>query len=905
MAQHAQVAAHSAGERIVSRVGWLVGRRGGSEAARVAIVVDMDMDKDKDKKDKDEAKRAGSQPSCFIFLARTITSPATDCFQLHRYAHLIARKNSDERQRAAMTRTASSTLAVAPSAADPWAGLGNHYAGLVSHAAGPDTPLRRGEASRHAERQMAGSDGASLGWPAVQPSHNVSSRGYPSPAAHSQVVYGSGSNTASRSTHSSPAPVSSRAMAARLDQEGRFASHESPPPPPGASPSLLRPTPGRVAANASNWFATEGTPLARSKAAGVALSSSSPNDLMAPPPPPKLVYRADTAVDEGAPPDRGLRSASAAASKESSPIKLSSWFLTFTATSKAGTIDASAAHLSHWIIVTGTRQHRRSPEDQLADATEQWHSSLITERVSATCVRTGSGKVYELVGPAHQRVMCKRKGFSRGMSLAFGDGFPHNWVALLVGEASRRGLVTDTGDGAAESSKSDVSPSKIRKFRRESIGAPHRTAGNQEDKPGFKCKVLSPPDQYHDLFQSCRVSMGSADSATQGGNRTLSRAKTPKEVKKTKSIPRELRNLSKTGFGRLLVVESAIMEELDNNARARRSQRHSMPAHIEAAVQAPPATPATSHAVAPLAAPLTSPRSSSRKRVSASRWWEVLSQKDEKVLSSSPAPLSTARTAQPQNEKRRIVRKKKAVAIAADAVSSDLDGESLVTHGKTKPPSRSEDDEDDDDFCEVGDVPEDTSDEVLTSERVKRRKYQSKGRQMFSKQQREASTRTSEEGRSQTHATHDFVDCAEFDATQDKAVGTPRQNSDSPSESSKTHPHASDNEVETFDVEVARQGMVQPEALMPFGLTARSENASPPPEDGQRQLETADADAVDTLALKHDHHSGHCVDQDLTPLGANTGEDNIARDSATDTKTDSGSDLGDDDGDDDLYYFSD
>lgn len=95
--------------------------------------------------------------------------------------------------------------------------------------------------------------------------------------------------------------------------------------------------------------------------------------------------------------------------------------------------------------------------------------------------------------------------------------------------------------------------------------------------------------------------------------------------KAAKPIPRELRNLSKTAFGNLTLVQNAIMEQLEENRSERRkSGRHSMPSLTTKIVQQP-FTPQSQ-----IGRKIMTPRSSRRLRTPVRPWWEVGPQEKKK-----------------------------------------------------------------------------------------------------------------------------------------------------------------------------------------------------------------------------------------------------------------------------------
>ncbi|MCO5589568.1 hypothetical protein L7F22_043536 [Adiantum nelumboides] len=107
-------------------------------------------------------------------------------------------------------------------------------------------------------------------------------------------------------------------------------------------------------------------------------------------------------------------------------------------------------------------------------------------------------------------------------------------------------------------------------------------------------------------------------------------------AKKAKPIPRELRNLSKTGFGRLTLVQNAIMEQLEQNRSERKKQgRQSLPLMRTNAPQTPLSQIGNN-------SNLITPRSSRRTRTPVQPWWEV-----------QPSTKSKSKTQTKAKEKRK------------------------------------------------------------------------------------------------------------------------------------------------------------------------------------------------------------------------------------------------------------
>ncbi|CAG8533898.1 1044_t:CDS:2 [Diversispora eburnea] len=75
-----------------------------------------------------------------------------------------------------------------------------------------------------------------------------------------------------------------------------------------------------------------------------------------------------------------------------------------------------------WIVVDGFIKK--------ANQKQQWHSSLIVDRINKILIKTSSGKLYKLEGKLSIENML-RDGFSQELCEKFQDGFPDNWKETL------------------------------------------------------------------------------------------------------------------------------------------------------------------------------------------------------------------------------------------------------------------------------------------------------------------------------------------------------------------------------------------------------------------------------------------------------------------------------------------
>lgn len=82
---------------------------------------------------------------------------------------------------------------------------------------------------------------------------------------------------------------------------------------------------------------------------------------------------------------------------------------------------------SEWIVLVGRRP----------DTSELWHSSIVTGRISASRIETGSGRVYVLEDSSMDSLRMSEHGFCDVFSAKFAKGFPDNWQALIIKELRR------------------------------------------------------------------------------------------------------------------------------------------------------------------------------------------------------------------------------------------------------------------------------------------------------------------------------------------------------------------------------------------------------------------------------------------------------------------------------------
>lgn len=430
----------------------------------------------------------------------------------------------------------------------------------------------------------------------------------------------------------------------RLDVEGRYSVLESPPPPPGVSPSLLRPTPGKYVANASSLL-NRGSKSNLSSPQVPDLPSSEDYHRRGPLPPPKLRYRIEAEKDSSSTVSDLLLDPHLVdlyAPKDDS-IELYNWYISFAVKGKRALINKDVDNLSHWIFVTGTR----IVSDKNKTTGERWHSSLITSRPHRTVVKTRSGKEYRLHGPIDWQMQIHRKGFSHEVSKAFRDGFPSNWVDLVTQEARRRGLTISKREDGSSRKVNEKYVQRDPTFdpfpvEREARSCHERPSENlTQDRPASPVKLNS---SSHTPVQTRHASHSLLKRKSVEDD-----TKVPK--RRPHSVSRELAQLSKTAFGQLTLVKNAIADGLgDDQGDSCTVQNEGKRVRRQA-----PKTPSTPSISEPGSNPEAAPRSSSRKRGSLRRWWEVQNLSDSQIKivgrkESSQDPIQSQSTADMQDE---------------------------------------------------------------------------------------------------------------------------------------------------------------------------------------------------------------------------------------------------------------
>lgn len=424
-------------------------------------------------------------------------------------------------------------------------------------------------------------------------------------------------------------------LGVQVDTEGRRSRFRSPPPPPGASPSLLQSTPGRYALNALSLLPHEACQSRHSQPDALPLIQP-------------LVYQHSKTSSE-----------KASEHVSGGVIRLHNWFITFTPVKTPVSISQDTSDLSHWIIVSGTRYKTEEGEQVKAKGKskaeakaltkgkgEQWHSSLVIWRETARQFRTSSGKVYDLVGPCNIRKTCHGKSFPAETADKFKDGLPSDWVENVLKVARKRGFVRVSnpeklnGKRLAELSPSEA-PEISRQWNLQQLGSKRKAIDDVKEEPFHEgeasMKAMS-AELGNRLAQRKKARGCREDSLIKDGKETVAR-KGEHESKGRKGISRELLQLQTSKLGDLTFVQAAILEGLQEakgtSDGAGKGQRRTYETKRESS---PCAIPQNKNV------PLTPLRASSRARSAISEWWKVstLSKGQEKNVSGKTAKCKVA-----------------------------------------------------------------------------------------------------------------------------------------------------------------------------------------------------------------------------------------------------------------------
>jgi hypothetical protein len=292
-------------------------------------------------------------------------------------------------------------------------------------------------------------------------------------------------------------------------------------------------------------------------------------------------------------------------------IKIRDWYVAFQRAKSSRKLHPKVEGLSHWIQVAGELSEACDGHEE----GQAWHSSLIVERLGPRLLKTKSGGLYKLDGRCDMSMMEQKKDFPVHVANRFSEGFPDDWADLLVAEAHRRGHFApprNRARGKPRRSDAELKRGPIAKTAKHQNGK-HDVV--QIDTP-FEDRESSEEseDGYRTAGRSVRRTSPAAKliSSVSASKRVV-----PVKPVVRKPLPRELSALSSTRWGRVVAIENAIMDGIeDSRAKKVEKKRQSLPARLAAD------DPLTPQAQLGPRSSLT-PRSSARKRNAARSWWEV------------------------------------------------------------------------------------------------------------------------------------------------------------------------------------------------------------------------------------------------------------------------------------------
>ena len=173
-------------------------------------------------------------------------------------------------------------------------------------------------------------------------------------------------------------------------------------------------------------------------------------------------------------------------------IELAKWSLVIVANNpKITGFDISETE--DWVVLVGQR----------SDTAQLWHSSMITGRLSNKEITTGSGRVYKLNGDLDGTAMVDA-GFTFELIEAFKDGFPENWLEILLQSFSsidgdrRKSKITEKLNKPKEQTRksSNVSAKKVSLSPRPRPSPNTKRSRRNSDPPSrilWKDEIVSTP----------------------------------------------------------------------------------------------------------------------------------------------------------------------------------------------------------------------------------------------------------------------------------------------------------------------------------------------------------------------------------------------------------------------------
>ena len=216
-------------------------------------------------------------------------------------------------------------------------------------------------------------------------------------------------------------------------------------------------------------------------------------------------------------------------------VKLANWCFAMVPNNSKFT-KVSREETNDWIVLVGKRP----------DIEDLWHSSIVTERIDATQISTGSGKLYQLTTEADELGMMDH-GFSPDFASSFRHGFPEDWKALLLREMRRLAdpppkTEDDDGDEKTKEPKEQDEEEKTETERKTAAEEAALTGEVPKKKTVSRNRLQSPSKEMEKL-------------SIKGGSK-----KNTSDSPKTPSTPSSAAIVRTTRSGRMVVPPQAYWE---------------------------------------------------------------------------------------------------------------------------------------------------------------------------------------------------------------------------------------------------------------------------------------------------------------------------------------------------------
>lgn len=384
---------------------------------------------------------------------------------------------------------------------------------------------------------------------------------------------------------------------AQVDTEGRRSRFHSPPPPPGASPSLLLPTPGRYASDASGLISR----YQGFEEEAVETSLLPPNLTDSSP------LKLDSTLNNVA--TLHLLSDADQANQQIGKICLNQWSLRFVPIKAPLLLRDDVSDLTHWIIACGIRHKtkgtRKDSFDSQWEKSEPWRSSLIYQRQDLITFFTGSGSIYKLEGSCDFEVTSQKISF--GFAQEFKNGLPEDWIDLVIKEARQKGFVRNTKLQMKDTSDRtiQIAAANGAQYKRKRKANGVKDALSKRRKPCIESSKQCESDSKKASFFMYQET----------SNDKTVLAKLPK------GVSRELIQLQSSKLGSLPLVRAAILEGMNTPRRDLIQEDEEDLSSVS--LQANTVNGSQRTGKKALQAVVTPLRSSSRARNATSEWWKV------------------------------------------------------------------------------------------------------------------------------------------------------------------------------------------------------------------------------------------------------------------------------------------